>query len=82
MASKPKPAWRPDAGAARAAASASGAALPLVLWVVVLLGASGATLVERLPFWGFALLVVSPVLVLALALALRRPRDEGVSGSS
>ncbi|HZF94803.1 MAG TPA: hypothetical protein VEZ20_08005 [Allosphingosinicella sp.] len=57
---------RPDA-----AGTGAGAALPLVLWVVVILGASGAAAVEQLPFWLCVLVVASPSVLLILGLWLR-----------
>ena len=55
----------------RAAGTGAGAALPLVLWVVVILGASGATAADRLPFWLCVLVVASPSALLILGLWLR-----------
>jgi hypothetical protein len=49
----------------------AGAALPLVLWVVALLGTSGATALQQVPLWAFALLILSPALLLLAALFLR-----------
>jgi len=49
----------------------AGAALPLVLWAVVLLGTSGATALQQVPLWAFALLIMSPALFLIFCLALR-----------
>jgi hypothetical protein len=53
------------------AGTGAGAALPLVLWVIVILGASGATAVDQLPFWLCVLVVASPSLLLILGLWIR-----------
>ena len=54
-----------------AAGTGAGAALPLVLWAIVILGASGATAVDRLPFWLCVLVIASPSALLILGLWLR-----------
>jgi hypothetical protein len=57
--------------AADAPASGAGAALPLVLWAIVLLATGGATALEQVPFWAFAALIASPALLLVLGLYAR-----------
>jgi hypothetical protein len=52
-------------------AGAAGAALPLLLWAVVLLGTSGAAAIGEVPLWAYALLIAAPAALLGLALALR-----------
>ncbi len=54
----------------QAAGTGAGAALPLVLWVIMILGASGATAVDRLPFWLCLLVIASPSALLILGLWL------------
>lgn len=49
----------------------AGAALPLVHWAVVILGASGATVMDRVPFWLCVLVIASPSALLVLSLWLR-----------
>jgi hypothetical protein len=62
---------REERAQAKAAGTGAGAALPLVLWAVVILGASGATAADRLPFWLCVLVVASPSALLILGLWLR-----------
>ena len=59
------------ADARPATGAGAGAALPLVLWAIVLLGTSGATALEQVPLWAYALLVASPLGLLGLVLAAR-----------
>jgi hypothetical protein len=54
-----------------AAGTGAGAALPLVLWAVVILGASGLTAADQLPFWLCVLVVASPSALLILGLWIR-----------
>lgn len=49
----------------------AGAALPLVLWAIVILGASGATAMDQVPFWLCVLVIASPSALLILGLWLR-----------
>ena len=56
----------------RSGGTGAGAALPLVLWAIVLIGTGGATAVGQVPLWAYVLLVASPLLLLALVLGARR----------
>jgi len=59
------------AEAEAAAGTGAGAALPLVLWAIFILGASGAAAVDELPFWLCVLVVASPSALLIFGLWLR-----------
>ena len=62
---------REERAPTKAAGTGAGAALPLVLWVIVILGASGATAIDQLPFWLCLLVVASPSALLIGGLWLR-----------
>lgn len=62
---------REERAQTQAAGTGAGAALPLVLWVIMILGASGATAVDRLPFWMCLLVIASPSALLILGLWLK-----------
>lgn len=62
---------REERAQTQAAGNGAGAALPLVLWVIMILGASGATAVDRLPFWMCLLVIASPSALLILGLWLK-----------
>ncbi len=49
----------------------AGAALPLILWAVVLIGTGGATALREVPLWAYVLTVASPAILLVLALTVR-----------
>lgn len=55
----------------KTAGTGAGAALPLVLWAIVILFASGATAADQLPFWLCLLVVASPSALLILGLWVR-----------
>jgi hypothetical protein len=57
--------------AGRDGAGAAGAALPLLLWAVVLIGTSGAAAIGEVPLWAYALLIAAPAALLGLGLACR-----------
>jgi hypothetical protein len=54
-----------------APATGAGAALPLVLWAVVLLGTGGGAVIREVPLWAYAMFAASPALLLGFGLAAR-----------
>jgi hypothetical protein len=62
---------REERAETKAAGTGAGAALPLVLWAIVILFASGATAADQLPFWLCLLVVASPSVLLILGLWVR-----------
>jgi hypothetical protein len=62
---------REERAGTEAAGTGAGAALPLVLWAVFILGASGAAAADELPFWLCVLVVASPSVLLIFGLWVR-----------